>query len=379
MPRAVVMTNTSEPIRCMVASGGTGGHVYPALAAAEALTADYPKAKLYFVGSGGLERELVKESGVAFAAYDEVSAGPIAGVSWLRKLRSLVRYGVGVVQAWGLMARYRPQALLLTGGWSGFPVALAAWLRRVPVMIYLPDIEPGGTIRSLRRLVKQVAITVPESAAYFPNTPTVVTGYPLRAAFRAATREEALKHFGLDAGRKTLLVFGGSRGARSINRALLDILPELLADGIQVLHVSGTLDWAEVEAARAKLDNPHYHAYAYLHHDMALAFSAADLAVSRAGASTLGEFPYFGLPSILVPYPHAWRYQKVNADWLAERGAALRLDDERMGTELLPTIRVLLSDEPRLNAMRDCAHALAQPDGASRLAEALVHLAGGLP
>ena len=374
------MQNTSQTIRCMVASGGTGGHVYPALAAAEALMADYPQAKICFVGSGGLERELVKESGVAFAAYDEVSAGPMAGVSLLRRLRSLFSYGVGMVQALGLIARHRPQALLLTGGWSGFPVALAAWLRRVPVMIYLPDIEPGGTIRMLRRLAKLIAITVPESEVYFPDTPTVVTGYPLRAAFRAATREAAIEHFSLDAGRKTLLVFGGSRGARSINWALMDILPELLADGLQVLHVSGTLDWSEVEARRAKLaDATHYHAYAYLHHDMALAFAAADLAVSRAGASTLGEFPYFGLPSILVPYPHAWRYQKVNADWLAERGAAVRLDDDRMGAELLPTIRVLLGDETRLNAMRDCTRALARPDGASRLAEALVHLAGGIP
>lgn len=372
------MKHTNEPIRCMVASGGTGGHVYPALAAAEALIADYPQTELYFVGSGGLERELVKESGVAFAAYDEVSAGPIAGMSVTRKLRSLFSYGVGVVQALGLIQRHKPQALLLTGGWCGFPVAVAAWLRRVPVMIYLPDIEPGGTIRMLRRLAKQIAITVPESVEYFPNTPTVVTGYPLRAGFREATRGAAVAHFGLDAGRRTLLVFGGSRGARSINRALLDILPDLLADGLQVLHISGTLDWPEVEARRAKLaDATHYHAYAYLHHDMALAFAAADLAVSRAGASTLGEFPYFGLPSILVPYPHAWRYQKVNADWLAERGAAVRLDDERMGAELLATIRVLLNDETRLKAMRDCTRALARPDGASRLAEALVHLAGG--
>jgi UDP-N-acetylglucosamine--N-acetylmuramyl-(pentapeptide) pyrophosphoryl-undecaprenol N-acetylglucosamine transferase len=362
----------------MIASGGTGGHVYPALAAAEALAAEYPLAKLYFVGSGGLERELVKESGVAFAAYDEVSAGPIAGVSLPRKLRSLASYGVGLVQAFDLLRRYQPQALLLTGGWSGFPVALAAWLRRVPVMIYLPDIEPGATIRALRRLAKQVALTVPESEAYFPDMPTVVTGYPLRAEFRAATREAAFAHFGLDSGRKTLLVFGGSRGARSINRALLDILPEVLADGVQVLHVSGTLDWPEVEAYRAKLaDGQHYHAFAYLHHEMALAFAAADLAVCRAGASTLGEFPYFGLPSILVPYPHAWRYQKVNADYLAERGAALRLDDDRLGAELLPTIRVLFHDETRLNEMRDCARALARPDGASRLAAALVHLARG--
>lgn len=369
---------TKSTIRCMIAAGGTGGHVYPALAVAEALTAEYPQAALYFVGSGGLERQLVKESGVNFAAYDEVRAGPIAGVSWPRRLASMVSYGIGIAQAMRLMLRYRPQVLLLTGGWSGLPVALAAWLPRVPVMIFLPDIEPGATIRALRRLASQVALTVPESAVYFPQTPTLVTGYPLRRHFQTATREAAVAHFGLEADRRTLLVFGGSRGARSLNRALLDILPELLADGLQVLHVSGTLDWPEVEARWAALsDSAGYHAFAYLHHDMALAMAAADLVVSRAGASTLAEFPVFGLPSVLVPYPHAWRYQKVNADYLAERGAALRLDDERLAQDLLPAIRALFEDGQRLEAMRASARTLARPDGATRLATALVHLAGG--
>lgn len=362
----------------MIAAAGTGGHVYPALAAAEALHAAYPQARLYFVGSSGLERRLVKESGLAWAAYDDVRAGPIAGVHLFRKLISVMEYGIGFAQALGLFRRYQPQALLLTGGWSGLPVALAAWLRRVPIMIYLPDIEPGSTIRWLRRLASQIALTVPESAAYFPGVSTVVTGYPLRTDFRQATRAAAQDYFGLDSARKTLLVFGGSRGARSINRALLAVLPELLADGVQVIHVSGTLDWPEVEARRAALpDNSDYHAFPYLHHEMGLAQAAADLVVSRAGASTLAEFPYFGLPSILVPYPHAWRYQKVNADYLTERGAAVRLDDERLAEDLLPTVRALLHDPMRLAQMRAHAQALACPDGANRLAAALAYLAGG--
>jgi UDP-N-acetylglucosamine--N-acetylmuramyl-(pentapeptide) pyrophosphoryl-undecaprenol N-acetylglucosamine transferase len=361
----------------MIAAGGTGGHVYPALAAAEALIAEYPQVGLYFVGSGRLERELVNESGVNFAAYAEVRAGPIAGVSLPRKLLSLGQYLIGLAQSLKLLSQHRPDALLLTGGWSGLPVGLAARLSRIPILIFLPDLEPGATIRWLRPLASRVALTVPESAAYFPKTPTVVTGYPLRAAFEQASRAAALAHFGLDANRKTLLVFGGSRGARSLNRALLAILPDLLADGLQVLHISGTLDWPEVEARRAALEpGAAYHAYAYLHQDMALALAAADLVVSRAGASTLAEFPFFGLPSILVPYPHAWRYQKANADYLAERGAALRLDDERLSTDLLPTIRALMQDAARLAAMSAQARALARPDGAHRLAAELAQLAG---
>jgi len=156
-------------------------------------------------------------------------------------------------------------------------------------------------------------------------------------------------------------------------------VPDLLAKGLQIIHVSGTLDWAEVEAYRESLpDSRHYHAYPYLHHDMGLALAAADLVISRAGASTLSEFPLFGLPSILIPYPHAWRYQKVNADYLTERGAAITMQDERMKTDLLTTIQTLLVDPQRLSEMKSRAAALARPDGAKNVAHELVRLAGGL-
>jgi UDP-N-acetylglucosamine--N-acetylmuramyl-(pentapeptide) pyrophosphoryl-undecaprenol N-acetylglucosamine transferase len=360
----------------MFASGGTGGHIYPALAAAEAID---PQISLIFVGSAGLERDLVKESGVAFDSYIDVRGGPIAGVSPVRKLISAVNLILGTGQALLLMERQKPDSILLTGGWSGLPVALAAWIWRVPILIFLPDIEPGSTIRLFQRLARRVALTVPESGAYFPPGKTIVTGYPLRQEILSANRAEAIKHFKLETGCKTLLVFGGSRGARSINRALVDILPDLLAENLQIIHVSGTLDWSEVEAQRPKLaNNAHYHAYPYLHHDMGLALAAADLVISRAGASTLAEFPLFGLPSILIPYPHAWRYQKVNADYLTERGAAITMQDERMKTDLLTTIQTLLADSERLAEMKKQATALARPDGAKNVAHELVRLAGGV-
>ena len=363
----------------MIAAGGTGGHLYPGLAVAEAMMAYAPDATLSFVGSvEGFERPLVEQSGVKFAHYDEVRAGPLHGVSLPRALVSVVNLAIGAAQALRLMLRRKPQALLLTGGWVGLPVALAAWVMRVPVMIYLPDIEPGLTIRVLQRFARRIAVTVAESVVYFPAKKVIVTGYPVRRSVADAKREAAAAHFGLDPQRKTLLVFGGSRGARSINTALLDILPQLLADGIQVIHITGTLDWPQIEARRKALaDSAHYHAFPYLHDEMGLGLAAADLVVSRAGASVLGEFPLFGLASILVPYPHAWRYQKVNADYLAERGAAIRLDDEHMAHDLLPTIRSLLGDAERLSQMRAKAAALAQPGAAHLLALELARLAGG--
>ncbi len=370
--------NNSQPVGIMIAAGGTGGHVYPALAIAEALTDLLPDVQLAFVGSvGGFERPLLKESTVAFASYDEVRAGPIHGVNPLKMLVSAVQLVIGTVQALWLVGRRKPKALLLTGGWVGLPVALAAWLWRVPSLIFLPDIEPGLTIQVLRRFASKVALTVDDSKVYFPTNETVTTGYPLRKAMLEATREAGIKHFGLVADRKTLLVFGGSRGSRAINNVVLDNLPQLLASGVQVIHVTGTLDWAEIEArVKAMPDTTGYHVYPYLHHEMGLAMAAADLVVCRSGASVLGEFPQFGLPSILVPLAWAWRYQKVNAEYLAGRGAAVDMHEDDMAAQLLPTIQALLGDEARLNGMRTAAKALARPDGARQAAGELAKLAG---
>lgn len=343
------------------------------------MTKLYPAVSLSFVGSvDGFERPLVKEGGVSFAHYDEVRAGPLHGVSLGRKIISAINLGIGTLQALWLMLRRKPDALLLTGGWVGLPVALAAWLFRVPELIYLPDIEPGLTIRVLRRFARLVALTVPDSKTYFPDNETVITGYPVRQIMLDATRQAAFDYFKLDPSRKTLLVFGGSRGARAINYALIDIVPELVANGIQIIHLTGTLDWPDIEKrSNALVDATHYWAFPYLHGEMALALAAADLVVSRSGAVVLGEFTVFGLPSILIPYPHAWRYQKVNADYLANRGAAIYMDESTMGEVLLPTIVDLLKDSNRLDAMKTAAQTLARPDAAKDAAKALLELAGG--
>ena len=188
-----------------------------------------------------------------------------------------------------------------------------------------------------------------------------------------ATREKALERFQLDGSRKTLLVFGGSRGARSINIALGACLGRLLDDGLQILHITGELDWKRAmrEAGEWK-DHRDYQAFPYLHADMGLAFAAADLVVCRAGASTLAELPLFALPAILVPYPYAWRYQKVNADYLSERGAAIRLDDEDLSDRLYDEIAQLIHDEARLREMSEGSRALANPNGAAELARLLI-------
>ena len=260
------------------------------------------------------------------------------------------------------------------------PVAIAARRHGVPIVIYLPDVEPGSSIRFVVPMARRIACTTAGSAAFVPEEKMIVTGYPVRPDIRAAkalTRPEALAKFDLQPGRPTLFVFGGSRGARNINRALMAALPTLL-ERAQVIHISGTLTWPEVEANAAALPaelRAYYRPYPYLHEEMGAAFRAADLALARAGASMLGECPAFGLPSILVPLTFAWRYQKVNADYLTERGAAVQLIDETLTETLLPTVRDLLFDQDKLDRMAAAAVALDKPDAAADLAHVILSVA----
>ena len=337
------------------------------------LTEDF----LWIGTRGEIEEKLVPRAGLRL---ETIEGGAIAGVPWRVRIANAARLAASLRAVNSILDRFHPDVLLMTGGYVNGPVASVAWLRRVPAAIYLPDIEPGLAIKSLSRLAHRVACTAEASLSFFPAGKAVVTGYPVRRELRNATKlelTEALAEFDLQNGRPTLFVFGGSRGARSINRALMAILPELL-NKIQIIHLSGTLDWPEVEASAQALSpdlRTYYRAYPYLHEEMGAAFRAADLVLARAGASMLGECPAFGLPAVLVPYPYAWRYQKVNADYLEERGAAVCLDDDRMIDELLPTVLGLLQDDDALDEMSNNARKLDVPNAEDNLARLLVSLA----
>ncbi len=369
----------------MISAGGTGGGVYPALAVAGALRrlADESPAHdltLTFVGArGDMARDLVARSDVTFDGYYEVRAGPLHGVPRWQQALSTLKIAVGVLQALVLALWLRPQALLLTGGWTGVPMAIACWLLRRPIVIYVPDIEPGLMLKVMGRyFARAITATVAQTGDYYPGKAVIATGYPLRPEILRADRDAAIKALGLDPARKTLLVFGGSRGSRSINNAASQIAPQLVAGGVQILHISGRLDWDNVRARHAALPGEvqaHYRIFDFLP-DIGQAFAASDLVISRAGAATLAEYPELALPAILVPYPYAWRYQRVNADWLVERGAAIRLDDDKLETDLLPVVRDLLNDTERLAAMREAMGRLKQPHGAENIARVLARTAG---
>lgn len=346
------------------------------MAVAEALETD-DSVELCYVGSpDGVERELAARHGLEFHG---VPSGPLHGVNPIRAVGSLFRIVKGVGVALRFIREYRPDAMMLTGGWATFPAAVACRLRKVPILVFLPDIEPGSAIRSLSRMAARVAVAIPESVDKFKPGLAVHTGYPVRTEVAGAVgkREEAVRHFGLARNLPTVLVFGGSHGAQSINLALTEILEELVSY-CQVLHISGRLDWPWVSDLAETLPDDlrmRYHPHPYLHDDMGLALAAASLVVSRAGAGTLGEFPLFGVPAVLVPYPHAWRYQRVNAGYMVEHGAAVRLDDGALESKLLPVVRLMLDDKKARQEMGEYSRALAVPDAAERVADELMNLA----
>jgi UDP-N-acetylglucosamine--N-acetylmuramyl-(pentapeptide) pyrophosphoryl-undecaprenol N-acetylglucosamine transferase len=361
----------------LISAGGTGGGIYPALAVAEAVRRVAPEVGLHYVGSvGGMEEKLVPRSLVN--SYHAVYAGPVHSVGLPRTLSSLLKIFVGTLQSLTLILRFRPRLMFMTGGFATLPVAAACWLLHVPIVIFLPDIEPALTVKVTSRLARLVLTATDDSARYFPvGMPVQTCGYPLRADVMSATREAGVQHFKLDPGRKTLLVTGGSRGSRNLNEAIGMIVRELLADGVQIIHISGELDAEAVSARREALPDElkgRYQVFRYLHQDMGAALAAADLVISRAGASILGEYPYFGLPAILVPLSFAWRYQRTNADWLASRGAAIRVDDDKVGTALLPAIRSLITDPARLEVMQHAAAALRRADASDGIARTLLSL-----
>jgi UDP-N-acetylglucosamine--N-acetylmuramyl-(pentapeptide) pyrophosphoryl-undecaprenol N-acetylglucosamine transferase len=380
----------------LICAGGTGGGVYPALAVAEQLrlqvdpltgasglkvegseTFNLQPANLQLLwvgGEGGMEAGLVERAGIPFKA---IPAAGVHGVGLKRLPGNLRKLVSGVSAAQKILTEFKPDAMFFTGGYVAGPMAVAG--RKVPSLLYVPDIEPGLALKSLAYFASCITLTSEDSKQFFPRKARmVVTGYPIRSELAQWTKESGREIFGIKSDLPVLLVFGGSKGARSINLALFEHLDHLL-EQMEVIHISGELDWEMVLAARTRIPerlSKRYHAYSYLHNEMGAALATADLAVSRAGASSLGEFPFFGLPALLVPYPHAWRYQKVNAEALAKRGAALVIDDEKLKSGLYITVEKLLETPEKLATMAQAMRSLSTPNAASHIADELIGLAG---
>jgi len=359
--------------------GGTGGHLYPALALADALVALRPDVRPFFVGARrGIEARVLPERGVDHLLLD------VRGLDRKRPWRN-VGILADLARAVSQMRREfrdrRPALTVLTGGYAAAPAGVAAALERVPLVLQEQNSLPGITTLRLARWARQIHLAFPEAANRLPagaRGRAVAAGNPVRA-LRRVTRAEARAAFGLPAVGTVALIVGGSQGARGLNRVILDMIGEVTQGRVSwpphlsLLWATGPALHTEVERELAAMATPEWVKVVGYIDNMEAALSAADLAVSRAGAMTTSEYFVMGLPSILVPLPtSAEDHQTHNARVLEAAGVALHLpQSELTGRVLLEAVRSLASDEARRRAMAEAARARAQPEAAQEIAAAM--------
>lgn len=353
--------------RILIAGGGTAGHVVPALAIADVLSALGHSVE--FCGAGyGMECQLVPRAGYPFHRVRIRGFERHLGLSTLRTLASIPLAGF---DAWSVLRRVRPACVVGVGAYASGPVVAEAAVKGIPAVAVEMDAHLGWTNRILSRLVDVVCLSFPIPGR--EGGKFVYTGRPLRPQLLAATREEGLRRFDLDPEIPVLLVFGGSLGARVLNDAVIEAFAGTQPD-FQILHVTGRADYERVVAAMLP-GTARYQAFAYLE-DFHLALAAADLAISRAGGS-VAELLARGVPAILVPYPYATAdHQMKNARALEEQGAAVVVPNaECQGARLRKELEGLV--DPLVRArMREASLALARPDATDRIVREIVELIG---
>jgi UDP-N-acetylglucosamine--N-acetylmuramyl-(pentapeptide) pyrophosphoryl-undecaprenol N-acetylglucosamine transferase len=362
-------------LRIAFTGGGTGGHVYPALAIDDAVRERHPGDDYeprFFGNAHGLEATLVTTIPLVF-----VPSAPLQRSFSLGTVRTIVANGAGIVAALAALARFKPQMVVATGGYVCFPVVVAARILRVlrivrcRIALLEINVTPGLTNRLLAPLVDEVWTTYAVSERSF-GSKTAVTGAPVRASLRIAKdAASARDRLGLDPERTTIVAMGGSQGARSINEAVAALVTRrTLGEDRQVLHVSGERDFVYMQAEERTLaPGNRVRLVPYLD-DPADAYAAADVVIARAGASTLAELAVTGTPSILIPYPHAAdQHQAHNAALFEAAGAAVVLPDAGVdGDRLWWTLREVL--EPDRNAaLRKAARSLAPRNAAATIAD----------
>ena len=366
-------------MRVLLSGGGTGGHIYPAVTIARALAAR-EHAEILFVGTKqGLENDIIPKEGFAFRTID------VRGLERRLSLAALVTVGKAAVSVWqslALIRSFRPDVVIGTGGYVCGPVLLAASLCRVPTVIQEQNVIPGLTNRLLARFVDGVVVGYAEAAHYFSHPgKVVVTGNPIRSDVMTTSREEGMRRLGLDPAKTTILVSGGSRGARSINEAMVAVHQHFAGrPGIQILHITGQSEYNslvdKLQLLRIDLSgvgNSIIQPYLY---DMPAALAAADLAVFRAGAVGLAELTARGIPAVLVPYPYAAEnHQEYNARVLEKSGAAVVITDAKLsGPELARMIETLIEDKAALSRMAGASLALGRPQAADAIADLAISL-----
>ncbi|GAB4407879.1 MAG: undecaprenyldiphospho-muramoylpentapeptide beta-N-acetylglucosaminyltransferase [Thermodesulfovibrionales bacterium] len=361
-------------MRIVIAGGGTGGHLFPGIAIAEEIRDRDESAEVIFVGTEhGIEASIIPTEGYPIKY---LRAEGFVGRSFMGKLRAGVGTFLSVYDSCRLLRELRPDALIGVGGYASFGPAFTGSLMSIPVVIVEQNSVPGLANRVLGRIVDIVCVTYHESISFFPKDKTYITGNPIRKRILSGNRERAYEIFSLERGKFTVFVFGGSSGARAINNAVRNAFNYIMdiREDIQFLHQTGRNDYESIREAYRKWG---FRAtVAAFIHQMPEAYAAADLIISRAGATTLAELTAVGKPAILIPYPYAaGHHQELNARRLSEMGAArVILNHELNGESLARNIRELYEDAGIRSEIERSSRSLGRPDAAQRVVDIVMNL-----
>lgn len=361
-------------MRVIIAGGGTGGHLFPGIAIAEEFKNRQESTEVIFVGTEhGIEHRVIPREGYLIKF---LRAEGLVGMSLFRKVSAAGKMLLSMSDSYRILQTVRPDIVIGVGGYASVGPVLTAYLMSIPTMIVEQNSVPGLANKALGKFAGAVGVTYQESISFFPKDKTFLTGNPIRMRILKGSKEAAYNLFSLEKDKFTIFVFGGSSGARSINRAMVDAFNHLLdlKEGVQFLHQTGERDYEDVREAYRKWGFKG--TVAPFIYQMAEAYAVADIVISRAGATTLAELTAIGKPAILIPYPHAaGSHQEFNARKLSEMGAARMIPDHELkGESLAENIRNLYKDENIRAEMQRASRALGRPDAAHRVVDIAMSL-----
>ena len=365
-------------LRVIISGGGTGGHIFPAVSIANAIKALRPDAKILFVGAlGRMEMQRVPAAGY------EIKGLPIQGFdrkNLLKNVKVLYKIWKSQRMAKKIIKDFRPQVAVGVGGYASGPTLNKAAAMGIPCLIQEQNSYAGVTNKLLAKKAEKICVAYEGMERFFPAEKIILTGNPVRQALldTTITREDAVRSFGLDPEKKTILLVGGSLGARTINESMLRHLDLIKDSGLQFIWQTGKYYSAEIAERLKGQDLPNLKVTDFIT-DMGSAYRAADLVISRAGASSISEFCLIGKPVILVPSPNvAEDHQTKNALALSTRDAAIYIKDAEAPEILLQTAIDTVNDDAKLKSLSENVLKLALPDSANIIAKEVINLANGI-
>ncbi|SBV97806.1 undecaprenyldiphospho-muramoylpentapeptide beta-N-acetylglucosaminyltransferase [uncultured Dysgonomonas sp.] len=364
-----------KQLKVIISGGGTGGHIFPAIAIANTIKGRYPDAEILFVGATGrMEMEKVPAAGY------EIIGLEISGLNRkniFKNISTVLKFQKSLIKAKRILKDFRPDVVIGVGGYASGPVLYKANALKIPTLIQEQNSYAGVTNKFLSKKASVVCVAYEGMERFFPKSKIVMTGNPCRQELLSATitKQEANKEFNLDPNKKTILLIGGSLGSRMMNKSILSGIDELAKSDVQLLWQCGKLYSFEMNmdlSSKGSPENIHIHEFISR---MDLAYKAADLVISRAGASSISELSLLGKPVILVPSPNVSEdHQTKNAMALVNKNAAILIRDDEAIEKLVPVALDVIQDKEKLSILSENILKMAQPDSANRIVDEVIKL-----